>query len=69
MKPLMSPLTGWLWRDYVRAHTWRISAGMFLMALEGSMLGLLSWAVKPMFDRIFVGGDGSAIPLVAGGSS
>ncbi|MWD26416.1 ATP-binding cassette domain-containing protein [Aquicoccus sp. SCR17] len=31
------------------------------MALEGGMLALMSWMMKPMFDRIFVAGEQSAI--------
>ncbi|MEM9971697.1 MAG: ABC transporter transmembrane domain-containing protein, partial [Pseudomonadota bacterium] len=39
---------------------------VLLMAIEGSMLGALSYTVQPMFDRIFVAGNRDAIPLVAG---
>ncbi len=63
----MTPLIPWLWRGYVRPWRLVILAALALMSLEGGMLGLLSWAVGPMFDRIFVGGDKGAIPLVAGG--
>ena len=63
----MSPLVRWLWRGYVRPWRALILVALLLMSLEGAMLGILSWAVGPMFDRIFVGGDRGAIPLVAGG--
>ena len=33
----------------------------FFMALEGSMLGFLSWMMKPMFDLVFLAGDQSAL--------
>jgi len=59
-------LMGRLWRDYVRRH-WRwLLAAAVLMVAEGSTLGLLSWMLQPMFDRVFVAGDGSAIWWVGG---
>ena len=30
------------------------------------MLGLLSWMIQPMFDRIFIGGDRRRVPYVGG---
>lgn len=56
----------WLWRGYLRRHSAAIGAAMLLMAIEGGSLGALSYIFKPMFDRIFVGGESGAIPLVAG---
>ena len=50
-------LLGWLWRDYLSDHKWLLMIAIFFMAVEGSMLGLLSWLMKPMFDRVFVGGE------------
>ena len=35
------------------------------MALEGSMLGALSYIVQPMFDRVFIAGDRDAVAWVA----
>jgi ATP-binding cassette subfamily B protein/subfamily B ATP-binding cassette protein MsbA len=40
-------------------------AGLF-MVIEGSTLGALSWLLKPLFDRVFVAGDGGAIWWVGG---
>jgi subfamily B ATP-binding cassette protein MsbA len=54
-------LLGWLWRSYMRQHFWTIAAAVFFMALEGSMLGALSWLIQPMFDDIFVAGNSGAI--------
>ncbi|MBO6885018.1 MAG: ABC transporter ATP-binding protein [Marivita sp.] len=34
---------------------------MVFMALEGGMFGALSYMMKPMFDRVFVGGEADAI--------
>ncbi|MDU8912807.1 ABC transporter ATP-binding protein [Aestuariicoccus sp. MJ-SS9] len=37
---------------------------MVFMAIEGSMFGLLSYMMEPMFDRVFVGGDQQALVWV-----
>ncbi|MEN9060299.1 ABC transporter ATP-binding protein [Ponticoccus litoralis] len=37
---------------------------MVFMAIEGSMFGLLSYMMKPMFDDVFVGGNQSALATV-----
>ncbi|MGH1577678.1 ABC transporter ATP-binding protein [Planktotalea sp.] len=54
-------LLGWLWRRYLSRHLWMLLLATFFMALEGSMLGLLSWMMKPMFDLVFLAGDESAL--------
>nr|WP_207466049.1 ABC transporter ATP-binding protein [Paracoccus fontiphilus] len=42
-------------------------AGAFvLMTLEGSTLALISWMLKPLFDRVFVGKEEGAIWWVGG---
>ncbi|MEI2807819.1 MAG: ABC transporter ATP-binding protein [Albidovulum sp.] len=41
------------------------AAGVF-MVIEGSTLGALSWMLKPLFDRVFVAGEGRAIWWVGG---
>lgn len=56
-----SPLIGRVWREYVSQHLGILIVAGVLMVLEGSMLGVLSYMVQPMFDRIFVDGDQSAI--------
>ena len=57
----------WFWRDYLRPHRWIIAIAVALMSVEGAMLGLLSYMVQPMFDRIFVDGERSAVIWVAAG--
>ena len=57
----------WLWRDYLRPHKTLLFAALFFMAIQGSMLGLLSWMIQPMFDSVFVNGDGSLLWWVGGG--
>ena len=55
---------GWLWRTYLHRHGWVILAAVIFMAIEGGMLGLLSYLIKPMFDRVFIGGDTGALWVV-----
>ena len=58
-------LIGWLWRSYLKRHAPLLGLALLFMAVEGGMLGLLSWMMKPMFDRVFVGGEAQAIGWVA----
>ncbi|MDO5606450.1 MAG: ABC transporter ATP-binding protein [Paracoccus sp. (in: a-proteobacteria)] len=55
-----------VWRDYLRAHWPRMSVAFFFMVIEGSTLAVLSWMLKPLFDRVFVGGDSDAMWWVGG---
>nr|WP_323771439.1 ABC transporter ATP-binding protein [Antarctobacter sp.] len=41
-----------------------MAIAMLFMALEGSMFGLLSYMMKPMFDDVFVGGNADALVWV-----
>ena len=59
-------LLGWLWRKYLRKHLGLLIGSLVFMALEGSMLGALSYMMRPMFDQIFVEGQHGAIWLVGG---
>ncbi len=54
-----------MWRDYLRPQRVAVFAALLLMALEGSMLGALSYIVQPMFDRVFIAGDRDAVYWVA----
>lgn len=54
-------LLRWLWRSYLSQHKWMLALAIIFMAIEGSMLGLLSWMMKPMFDLVFLTGDESAL--------
>ncbi len=58
-------MIGWLWRDYFRSHAPMIFVTFILMALEGGMLGLLSFMVRPMFDDVFMASDRGAVIVVA----
>ena len=61
------PLLGRLWRGYLVQH-WRwLAVATLLMVIEGSALGILSYSLQPMFDRVLVGRDAGAIWLIGGG--
>ncbi len=51
----------WLWRTYLRRHWPLLLAALLLMAVEGGSLALFASQMEPMFDRVFVAGDGSAM--------
>lgn len=55
-----------MWGDYLKPYWGRIGLALFFLVLEGSTLGLLSWMLKPLFDRVFVGGDVDAMWWVGG---
>ena len=57
-------LTRWLWRGYLRPHLKLIIVAVALMSVEGAMLGLLSYIIRPMFDQVFIAGDRAAITWV-----
>lgn len=55
-----------IWQDYLRQYWPRMSVALFFMIIEGSTLAVLSWMLKPLFDRVFVGGDSDAMWWVGG---
>lgn len=57
----MARLIRWLWKGYLRHQKIWLGSAVFFMALEGSMLGLISLVMRPMFDSVFVGGNAAAI--------
>ncbi|WP_375175318.1 ABC transporter ATP-binding protein [Pseudooceanicola sp.] len=59
-------LLRWLWRGYLHKHIWLLLLALAFMALEGSMLGALSWIMKPMFDEVFIQGNTGALGWVGG---
>ena len=56
-----SQLFAWLWRDYLRPHKGTLIAAILFMAIEGSMLGFLSYMIQPMFDNVFLQGEKNAL--------
>ncbi|MCE0507215.1 ABC transporter ATP-binding protein/permease [Roseivivax sp. GX 12232] len=57
-------LVRWIGRDYLAKHWAWFIAAFFFMSIEGAMFGALSYMMKPMFDRVFVGGEANMIGLV-----
>nr|WP_239030047.1 ABC transporter ATP-binding protein [Nereida sp. MMG025] len=55
-----------MWGRFLRQHRGKLIIAFILMAIEGSMLGLLSYMLQPMFDTVFVGGDRQAAYWVGG---
>jgi subfamily B ATP-binding cassette protein MsbA len=62
--PATKGLFGWLWRGYLRRYIGLMAVAMVFMAIEGSMFGLLSYMMKPMFDEVFIGGNRDALVWV-----
>ena len=60
-------LFSWLWRDYLRPHRGVLALAVVFMAIEGSMLGFLSWIIQPMFDNVFVQGQADMLLWVGFG--
>ena len=60
------PLVRWMWRFYLSPQKKRVFAALILMAIEGTMLGVLSYLVQPMFDDVFLAGNEGALYWVAG---
>ncbi|WP_319637366.1 ABC transporter ATP-binding protein [Kangsaoukella pontilimi] len=58
-------LLSWLWRSYLKPQRLWLGFALFFMAVEGSMLGALSYIIQPMFDEVFIAGDRSAVYWVA----
>tara|TARA_R110002124_G_scaffold92137_2_gene234098 strand:+ start:1268 stop:3271 length:2004 start_codon:yes stop_codon:yes gene_type:complete len=54
-------LMAWLWRTYLKKHIPTLAVAVLFMILEGSMLGALSWMMQPMFDTVFVQGNGDML--------
>lgn len=54
-------LMKWLWRNYLSKLAPLLIIASIFMMIEGSMMGLLSYMMKPMFDQIFIEGDTAAI--------
>ena len=54
-----------LWLSYLRPHLPWLMVAAVLVVIEGSALGLLSYLVQPMFDRIFVQGNADEVVWIA----
>ena len=58
-------LLGWIWHDHLRARTGALLVAFGLMAVEGAMVGALSYLIRPLFDQVFLGTDRSVVVWVA----
>lgn len=54
----------WIWRNYLRKYLGIILVALVLMSMDGAALGVLSYLIEPMFDKVLVAGDRNAVPLV-----
>ncbi len=54
-------LIKWYWFNYFKKYWFFLILGIIFMGLEGSMLGLLSYSIKSMFDEVFVPSNQSAL--------
>lgn len=59
-------LFGRFWRGYLRPHLPLMALAFLVMMVEGSTLGLLSWMLEPLFDKVFAPGGGGALIWVGG---
>ena len=49
-------LVKWFWNNYVRSYIGFLFVALIFMTIEGSMMGLLSYSVKMLFDNVLVSG-------------
>ncbi len=59
-------LFGRFWRGYLRPHLPLLIMAFLVMMIEGSTLGLLSYMLEPLFDRVFTPGGSGALIWVGG---
>ncbi|MEZ7813608.1 MAG: subfamily B ATP-binding cassette protein MsbA [Paracoccaceae bacterium] len=50
-----------LWREYLRPYAGLILLTFAVMMIEGSTLGILSYLIEPLFDKVFIPGGGDAL--------
>ena len=56
-------LIKWYWTNYFKKYWLLLILGIIFMGLEGSMLGLLSYSIKSMFDEDFIPSNQTALIL------
>ena len=60
-----SGLFGRLWRGYLRKHLPLMCLTFVILIIDGATLGMLSYLLKPLFDKVFSGtADHSALFIV-----
>ncbi len=58
-------LGSWLWHTYLKKHMLSMIAAVVFMAIQGSLLGVLSYQIGPMFDEVFLTKDHAALLQLA----
>ncbi|MEM8592417.1 MAG: ABC transporter transmembrane domain-containing protein, partial [Pseudomonadota bacterium] len=56
----------WVWEEFARKHRGLLFLAICLMAVQGSVVGGISYLMEPMFDRVFVEGARDALVWVGG---
>ena len=54
-----STLFSWFMRQYVKPYSGALFFALIFMTIEGSMIGLLSYSVKVLFDNFFMSDSGN----------
>ena len=54
-------LLRWLWHGYLKKHLWMLGLAVLFMSVEGATLGALARLMEPMFDRVFIAGQQTAL--------
>lgn len=57
---------GRLWHSYLRKHLPLMIITMVILFIDGSTLGMISYLMKPLFDKVFAGTSGNGALLVVG---
>lgn len=52
------------WRSYLRPHVGLMALAFGMMVIEGTTLGLLSYMIEPLFDKVFAAGQTGALVWV-----
>lgn len=58
-------LVSWFWYTYIKKRAWKFVLAVVMMSVQGATLGVLSYMVQPMFDKIFVGQERSSVVTIA----
>ena len=57
---------GRLWDSYLRKHMLLMIVAFVILIIDGSTLGMLSYLLKPLFDKVFAGNAGENLLYLVG---
>lgn len=57
-------LLRWVWSSYLRPQLPRLIGATFFMSIQGAMLGVISYLIRPIFDDVFAQGNQNALIYV-----